>query len=161
VAEKLTSRKAVADFYERVAEPVEASLAATWVADELLRELNYRDLDVETVDTEEFAALVTLVADDELTDANAVEALRAALDEGRAPTDIVDDRDLRKAGEDETVEATRAAIDENPDAVEDYLGGDDEAINFLVGQVMQKTGGSADPGTVNEVLRNELDGQEN
>ncbi|MFB6171893.1 MAG: hypothetical protein ABEJ23_05115, partial [Haloarculaceae archaeon] len=28
--------------------------------------------------------------------------------------------------------------------------------NFLVGQVMQKTGGSADPGTVNEVLRAEL-----
>ena len=36
--------------------------------------------------------------------------------------------------------------------------GEDGALNFLVGQVMQETGGSADPGTVNELLRAELDG---
>ncbi|MDY7082013.1 MAG: hypothetical protein SXQ77_06315, partial [Halobacteria archaeon] len=40
---------------------------------------------------------------------------------------------------------------------DDYLSGDDEAINFLVGQVMQKTGGSADPGTANQVLREKLE----
>jgi aspartyl-tRNA(Asn)/glutamyl-tRNA(Gln) amidotransferase subunit B len=159
VAEKLTSRKAVADLYEDVAAQVDAELAATWVADELLRELNYRDTDVSAVDADEFAALVSLVAQDELTDTNGVEALRAALDERRPPVDVVDERDLRAASEDETVEATREAIDDNPDAVEDYLGGDDEAINFLVGQVMQRTGGSADPGTVNQVLREELDGR--
>jgi aspartyl-tRNA(Asn)/glutamyl-tRNA(Gln) amidotransferase subunit B len=161
VAEKLTSRKAVADLYEDVVDRADADarLAATWVADELLRELNYRDTDVSAVGAEGFAALVSLVADDELTDTNAVEALRAALDEDRPPVDVVDERDLRAASEGETVEATRAAIDDNPDAVEDYLGGDEEAINFLVGQVMQRTGGSADPGTVNEVLRDELDGR--
>ena len=159
VAEKLTSRKAVADLYEDVAAQVDAELAATWVADELLRELNYRDTDVSAVDADELAALVSLVAQDELTDTNGVEALRAALDERRPPVDVVDERDLRAASEDETVEATREAIDDNPDAVEDYLGGDDEAINFLVGQVMQRTGGSADPGTVNQVLREELDGR--
>jgi aspartyl-tRNA(Asn)/glutamyl-tRNA(Gln) amidotransferase subunit B len=159
VAEKLTSRKAVADFYEDVAAQVDAELAATWVADELLRELNYRDTDVSAVDADEFAALVSLVAQDELTDTNGVEALRAALDERRPPVDVVDERDLRAASEDETVEATREAIEENPDAVKDYLGGDGEAINFLVGQVMQRTGGSADPGTVNQVLREELDGR--
>ena len=159
VAEKLTSRKAVADLYEDVAAQVDAELAATWVADELLRELNYRDTDVSAVDADEFAALVSLVAQDELTDTNGVEALRAALDERRPPVDVVDERDLRAASEDETVEATREAIDDNPDAVKDYLGGDDEAINFLVGQVMQRTGGSADPGTVNQVLREELDGR--
>ena len=159
VAEKLTSRKAVADLYEDVAAQVDAELAATWVADELLRELNYRDADVSAVEADEFAALVSFVAQDELTDTNGVEALRAALDERRPPVDVVDERDLRAASEDETVEATREAIDDNPDAVKDYLGGDDEAINFLVGQVMQRTGGSADPGTVNQVLREELDGR--
>ena len=157
VAEKLTSRKAVADFYEDVATTVDSNLAATWVADELLRELNYRDLDVTALEADAFAELVELVADDELTDANAVEALRAALDdEEHTPVDVVDERDLRKADEDVTVEATREAVEENPDAVEDYLGGDEEAINYLVGQVMRKTGGSADPAVVNDVLREEI-----
>jgi aspartyl-tRNA(Asn)/glutamyl-tRNA(Gln) amidotransferase subunit B len=157
VAEKLTSRKAVADFYEEVTERVNADLAATWVADELLRELNYRDMGIDSVNADAFAALVELVAEDELTDANAVEALRASLDEGRAPVDVVDERDLRKADEDVTVEATREAVEENPEAVEDYLGGDEEAINYLVGQVMSKTGGSADPAVVNDVLRQEIE----
>jgi aspartyl-tRNA(Asn)/glutamyl-tRNA(Gln) amidotransferase subunit B len=112
---------------------------------------------IDSVNADAFAALVELVAEDELTDANAVEALRAALDEGRAPVDIVDERDLRKADEDVTVEATREAVEENPEAVEDYLGGDEEAINYLVGQVMSKTGGSADPAVVNDVLRQEIE----
>ena len=46
----------------------------------------------------------------------------------------------------------------SPDAVSDYHDGEDGAINFLVGQVMGKTGGSADPGDVNELLREELGG---
>jgi aspartyl-tRNA(Asn)/glutamyl-tRNA(Gln) amidotransferase subunit B len=48
------------------------------------------------------------------------------------------------------------AVAENPDAVDDYHAGEDGALNFLVGQVMAATGGSADPGTVNELLREEL-----
>jgi aspartyl-tRNA(Asn)/glutamyl-tRNA(Gln) amidotransferase subunit B len=42
--------------------------------------------------------------------------------------------------------------------VSDYHDGDEGAINFLVGQVMQATGGSADPGQVNGLLRERLDG---
>ncbi|XGI83615.1 Asp-tRNA(Asn)/Glu-tRNA(Gln) amidotransferase subunit GatB [Halorutilales archaeon Cl-col2-1] len=157
VAEKLTSKKAVADFYETVAEEVSYDVASTWVADELLGELNYRDMTVDEVDVSEFVGLVEMVDEDEITDRNAVEALRDALDEGRDPVEIVEERDMKKAGEDVTVEAVEEAIDDNPDAVDDYVSGEDDALNFLVGQVMQKTGGSADPGTVNETLREKLD----
>jgi aspartyl-tRNA(Asn)/glutamyl-tRNA(Gln) amidotransferase subunit B len=41
--------------------------------------------------------------------------------------------------------------------VDDYHAGEGGALNFLVGQVMSKTGGSADPGTVNGLLRERLD----
>lgn len=49
------------------------------------------------------------------------------------------------------------AIDEHPEAVEDYKDGDDGAVNFLVGQVLQARGGSADPGEVNRVLKEKLE----
>jgi aspartyl-tRNA(Asn)/glutamyl-tRNA(Gln) amidotransferase subunit B len=181
-AEKLTSRKAVADLFEAVADRVDADLAATWIADELLRELHHRDLDVAdavgahihaeegaeaadgapgeaipAADPEALVDLLALVASGDVTDRNAVEALRTALDEGREPAAVVEEEGLGAAGEDETMAAVTDAIDENPDAVDDYLGGDDEAINYLVGQVMQKTGGSADPGTANEALHERLE----
>ncbi|WP_436909252.1 Asp-tRNA(Asn)/Glu-tRNA(Gln) amidotransferase subunit GatB [Halosimplex marinum] len=159
-ADKLTSTKEVADFFEDVAEQFDPDLAATWVADELLGELNYRDMAITDVADrfDEIERLVELVAEDEITTKNARETvLRGMLDEGDSPDEIVEREDLGKTSGDEVQQAVEAAIEENPEAVEDYRNGDDGAINFLVGQVMGKTGGSADPGDVNRALREQLD----
>jgi aspartyl-tRNA(Asn)/glutamyl-tRNA(Gln) amidotransferase subunit B len=160
-ASKLTSTKEVADFFEDVASEFDADLAATWVADELLGELNYRDMQITDV-ADRFDAierLVELVATDEITTKNARETvLRGMLDDGDTPNEIVEREGLGKTSGDAVRDAVEAAIDENPDAVSDYHDGEDGAINFLVGQVMQKTGGSADPGDVNQRLREELEG---
>ncbi|MFC6717564.1 Asp-tRNA(Asn)/Glu-tRNA(Gln) amidotransferase subunit GatB [Natrialbaceae archaeon GCM10025810] len=160
-ASKLTSTKQVADFYEDVASEFDPDLAATWVADELLGELNYRDMAITDLEGrfDEVRRLVELVAEDEITAKNAKEVvLRTMLDEGADPDTIVEAEGLGKTDEDEVQRAVEEAIDENPEAVEDYEAGEDGAINFLVGQVMQKTGGSADPGDVNQLLRAELEG---
>ncbi|SDZ90164.1 aspartyl/glutamyl-tRNA(Asn/Gln) amidotransferase subunit B [Haloplanus vescus] len=159
-ASKLTSTKSVADFFEDVADRFDADLAATWVADDLLGELNYRDMGIADVEDrlDEFARLIELVAADEITEKNAREVvLRTMLDEGLDPDAVVDREDLGKAGDEAVVAAVEEAIDENPDAVEDYHAGEGGALNFLVGQVMSKTGGSADPGTVNGLLRERLE----
>jgi aspartyl/glutamyl-tRNA(Asn/Gln) amidotransferase, B subunit len=159
-ADKLTSTKQVADFFEDVAAAFDADLAATWVADNLLGELNYRDMQVTDVDDrlDEIQRLVELVATDEITAKNARETvLRSMLDDGCDPDTVVEEEGLGKTSGDEVQQAVEAAIAENPDAVEDYHDGEEGALNFLVGQVMQKTGGSADPGDVNQLLREELD----
>jgi aspartyl-tRNA(Asn)/glutamyl-tRNA(Gln) amidotransferase subunit B len=159
-ASKLTSRKAVADFYETVASEFDPELAATWVADNLLGELNYRDMTVDDVTgrLDEFTRLIELVAEGEITTKNAEETvLRQMLDEGDDPETIIEREGLGKADDDEVSQAVAAAIEENPDAVDDYHAGEGSALNFLVGQVMQKTGGSADPGAVNGLLRERLD----
>jgi aspartyl-tRNA(Asn)/glutamyl-tRNA(Gln) amidotransferase subunit B len=158
-ADKLTSTKQVADFYEDVAEAFDPDLAATWVADELLGELNYRDMQITDINGrfEEIKRLVELVAEDEITTKNARETvLRSMLDDGLDPDTIVEEEGLGKTSGDEIAQAVAEAIDENPDAVEDFHAGEDGALNFLVGQVMQKTGGSADPGDVNQLLREQL-----
>ncbi|MGQ4554651.1 Asp-tRNA(Asn)/Glu-tRNA(Gln) amidotransferase subunit GatB [Halobellus sp. GM3] len=158
-AAKLTSTKAVADFFEDVAAQFDPDLAATWVADNLLGELNYRDLEITDVDDrlDEFTRLVELVDADEITAKNAEEVvLRAMLDDETDPDTVIEAEGLGTAGDDEVAVAVEEAIEENPDAVADYHAGEGGAINFLVGQVMQKTGGSADPGDVNGMLRERL-----
>ena len=159
-ASKLTSTKAVADFFEDVASEFDPDLAATWVADNLLGELNYREMQITDVEgrLDEFTRLIELVDAEELTVKNAEEVvLREMLDEGDDPETIVDREGLGKAESGEVEAAVDAAVDDNPEAVADYHDGDEGAINFLVGQVMQATGGSADPGQVNGLLRERLD----
>ncbi|WP_058366424.1 Asp-tRNA(Asn)/Glu-tRNA(Gln) amidotransferase subunit GatB [Haloparvum sedimenti] len=158
-ASKLTSTKEVADFFEAVAEAFDPDLAATWVADNLLGELNYRDMAITDVEDrlDEFERLIELVDKGELTTKNAEEVvLRAMLDEGEDPDTVVEREGLGKAESGEVAAAVEAAIEEHPEAVADYHEGDEGAINFLVGQVMQETGGSADPGEVNGLLREAL-----
>jgi len=158
-ASKLTSTRQVAEFYEDVAREFDPELAATWVADNLLGELNYRDMAITDVDHRlaEFRRLVELVDAGEITRKNAREVvLREMLDDGADPDTVVEREGLGRAAEDAVQQAVRAAIEDNPGAVEDYHAGEEGALNFLVGQVMGATGGSADPATVNELLRAEL-----
>jgi aspartyl-tRNA(Asn)/glutamyl-tRNA(Gln) amidotransferase subunit B len=46
----------------------------------------------------------------------------------------------------------------NQDKVDDYRGGKDKLFGFFVGQVMKQSGGQANPGMVNQILRSKLDG---
>lgn len=156
-AEKLTSKKPIADLYEKITNRIDPKIASTWVADELLRELNYRDMSITQIETQEFVELLKLVEEDKITDRNVVKALRKALDNSIPPIKIVEEEELKKEHADNTENVVRETIEENPEAVEDYIEGEKEAINYLVGKVMEKTGGSIDPGEVNKSLRKELE----
>ena len=158
-ASKLTSTRRTADLFEDLAADFDPDLAATWVADDLLGELNYRDLAVADVADrrEEFHRLVELLDEGAVTAKNAREVvLRGMLDAGRSPDEIVEAEGLGTADAAELESAVEAVIDDNPDAVADYEAGEDGALNFLVGQVMARTGGSADPARVNGLLRDRL-----
>ena len=49
--------------------------------------------------------------------------------------------------------AAEQAIRDNPKSVQDYRNGKEKAIGFLVGQTMKAMGGKANPGMVNQILR--------
>ena len=162
-ARTLTGGKKLAEFYESVA-GTEPTLAATWTADYLLGELNYRDFSIDAMPQKHFREIVSLVKADTITDKSAVEILRIILDqvkEGKSPespSDIVKRLGLAKTAGDEILQMIRDAILENSQPVADYHAGKAAALNFLVGQVMKKCRGRADPGHLNALLRQELDG---
>ena len=55
-------------------------------------------------------------------------------------------------------EVIEKIVAENPQSVEDYRGGKKKAIGFLVGQTMKAMKGKADPGSVNKILKEILEG---
>jgi aspartyl-tRNA(Asn)/glutamyl-tRNA(Gln) amidotransferase subunit B len=176
-ARTLTGDKKLADFYEAVVVKADPVLAATWIADTLLGELNYRDMGLGNLSSDHFAELIGFLKKNKITDKNGVEVLRVMLDAVKQqkvpenPKTIIDRLDLWKISgvgpvssgteQPKTGYVSLGVIieevkRENPKAVEDYRAGRKEALNFLVGQVMKKTRGKFDPGDINQRVREAL-----
>ncbi len=154
-ARTLTGDLALAEFFEVVAgdDPL---LVATWVADILLGELNYRDRSIATVDVARFRSLIALRKAGTITDHSGVEVLRAVLDTPEEPASIVERLGLAVTGEDIVASAIAEVLSEQPQAVADYRAGKGNALNYLAGQVMKKTRGRADPRDVGRRLTEAL-----
>jgi aspartyl-tRNA(Asn)/glutamyl-tRNA(Gln) amidotransferase subunit B len=76
--------------------------------------------------------------------------------EGNADA-IIEAKGLRQITDSSAIEEiVDAVIAANPDQVEQYRAGKDKLLGFFVGQVMKETGGKANPGQVNEVLKSRL-----
>ena len=77
---------------------------------------------------------------------------------GTDPNALVAERGLLKvSGTKELLPVIQEAIDNNPNAVEDFIGGKETAIRFLVGQVMKATRGRADAGVTADLLTQTLE----
>jgi len=156
-ARTLTGDPRLADFYEYVA-PADPILAATWAADILLGELNYRDMSIAAVPADRIRELLALLRAETITDAAGVQVLREMLDACAAgrpcekPADIVKREGLARATGDDFVAIVQAVIASNPQAVEDYRAGKKGALNFIVGQVMKETRGRADPRELGRIV---------
>jgi len=166
-ARTLTGELKLANFFEKVVkdDPKGLSpLAATWIADTLIGELNYRDMGLDKVDPASMTAIVRVLKAGTITDKSGIEVLRVMLDQRQnneateTPDAIVKRLNLAKtSGDDSAITtAVEEAITENPKALEDYRAGKGGALNFLVGQVMKKTRGKADPATLNRMLAEAL-----
>ncbi len=115
-------------------------------------ELNYRDKYLREIPRRErLFKLAELYFSNKITKPVYIEYLRRILDDPEfEPTEItaLSDEDLKKIA--------RELIEKNAKAVEDYKRGEKKAINFLVGQIVARTRGRADPKRAIQILREEL-----
>ena len=158
-ARTLTGDLKLAEFYETIAKEG-AAIAASWTADVLIGELNYRDMAVSEVSghAAEFAELIALVRDKKITDKAGVEVLRVWLDaihkEGKCekPAAIVERLGLTRESGESFRGIVEAILEKNPQAVADHRAGKKGALNFIVGQVMKEIKGKSDPREIHAMI---------
>lgn len=151
----------MSDYFEKVAKLIEPKVAVTWVVDILRGELNYRDWSFyecfEKFSPEEFAKLLRFFLDEKITEKGVVEVIRTKLDKGGDVEKIIEEKGLFAIPKSDIERFCREAIQENPKAVQDYLSGKKQALNFIVGQVMKKTRGRADPEETAKIIAKMLE----
>ena len=155
----LVSDQANSDYFEDVVKVSgNAKLAITWVSNELFGALNKQNLGVtdSPIPAGQLGKLCLLIKDGTISGKIAKNVFEILWQEGGDPADIVEARGLKQMSDTGVIEAI---IDEivaaNPDKVASVVE-KPKMMGWFVGQVMQKTGGKANPQAVNDILKGKL-----
>ncbi len=157
----ITSDKEMAYYFEEMLENgAVAKTAVTWLTSELLGRLNKAGITMEDspVDAKTLGTLVSKITDSTISGSGAKEILDFMMEnESRDINALIEELGLAQVSDDGAI---LVIIDEilaaNPDKVEQYKGGKDKLFGFFVGQTMKASKGTANPGKVNELLKQRL-----
>ena len=154
----LVSEKAIADYFEQVAEGRDGKAAANWVINDLLGALNKagRGIEETPVSPAQLGAVIDLIKDGTISGKIAKDLFEIVWNEGGDPKTLVEERGLKQVTDTGAIEK---AVDEvlaaNPDKVEQVKAKPTMA-GWFVGQVMKATGGKANPQAVQALVKAKL-----
>ncbi len=160
-AEVLTESRQLADYFEETCKRFEGSakMVSNWLMGDVMSLLNEAGITIDQspISCEMLAELLRLIKEDVISGKIAKDVLATMFETGRSAAEIVEEEGLEQISDTGALESViDEVIEENPGPVEDVRAGKDKAIGFLVGQVMRKTQGQANPQMVNEMLREKL-----
>ena len=158
-ASVITSTLEMAKFFEEMMqEGITAKNAVTWLTVELQGRLK-GGMNVETspVDAKKLGIIVKRIEDNTISGKAAKDVLDFMMENGTDVDETIDKLGLKQVSDTGAIEAM---IDEilnaNPEKVAEYRSGKDKLFGFFVGQIMKVSKGSANPQTVNDILKSKL-----
>jgi aspartyl-tRNA(Asn)/glutamyl-tRNA(Gln) amidotransferase subunit B len=160
-AQVLTATRALADYFEAAAAalPANPKGIANWVMGEVLRDLKERRAEISgALPPAHLAALVGMVDAGEISNSAAKEVFAAVGRSGEEPAAAVARLGLAQVSDAPQIERwIDEVLDQNPGQVGQYRSGKVQILGFLVGQVMKRSGGRAEPKAVQQLLRRALE----
>ena len=157
----LVKDKKVADFFEDTIKlGGNPKSASNWITTNLLGNLNKMEITIDEakLTPSHLAELIKMVEDKEISSQQAKGVFIESLETGKSPHEIASEKGLKQiTDEGEIVRVANEVLDENPDVINQYKNGKTNMVNYLVGQVMKKTGGKANPTLARDVMAKEIE----
>ncbi len=158
-ASVLVAERETAAYFEKVAAGGDAKVAANWVTGELFGALNRLAVGIEEspVSAEALGKLIGLITDETISNRGAREVFDIMVETGGDPAAIVAEKGLQQITDTGAIEtAVDDVIASAPEQVAQFKAGNEKILGWFVGQIMKTTGGKANPGAVNKILRDKL-----
>jgi len=158
--EIITSTKSMADFFESCAKIYPyPKIISNWIIRDLLYLLNQEQIQIENckISSEHLVDMLKMIDTGSISGKIAKSIFKEMFKTGKMPGDIVQEKGLEQISDiDKLTDIIEQVLKENPEIVTQYLSGKMQVFTFLVGQVMKKTKGKANPKLVNELLKKKL-----
>ena len=159
-ASVLTNNRDMADYFECVAKSSgDAKLAANWVAGELqaLLKKNNWEIKESPIQADRLATLIARIKDNTISGKIAKAVFEAMIEDSSNVDDIIEEKGLKQVTDiGEIAKLVNEIIANNPEQVEQFREGKEQVLGYLVGQAMKLSRGKANPGQVNQILREKL-----
>ena len=158
-ANVLTEEKETAAFYELASAGRDRKLTANWMSVELFGALNKSGAELANspVSPEQLGGLVDLITNGNISGKIAKEVFAEMFETGKDAKVIVEEKGLKQVSDEVAIlEMVEDILASNHDKVEEYRGGKEKLFGFFVGQVMKASKGQANPGMVNNILKQKL-----
>ncbi|MDR0398361.1 MAG: Asp-tRNA(Asn)/Glu-tRNA(Gln) amidotransferase subunit GatB [Endomicrobium sp.] len=163
-ADYLTSTRMIADYYEETLEALQdkkaaAKPVANWISTELNAKLNASKIDISEspVSSKNLAKLVSLILSGAISGKIAKTVFEEMYEKSLDPETIVKEKGLAQISDESAImKICDEAIAESPKAVAEFKAGKERAIGAIVGLVMKKSKGQANPQIVNKILLEKL-----
>ena len=156
----LTQTKEMSDFFDATIENgADAKLASNWLIGEVSAYLNSEKLELNQskLTPESLAGMIQLIVDGTISSKIAKKVFQELMKNGGDPKVIVKEKGLIQLSDPaQLLPIINEVLDNNAQSIEDFKNGKDRAVGFLVGQIMKATKGQANPGVVNQLLKQEL-----
>ncbi|HZK00275.1 MAG TPA: Asp-tRNA(Asn)/Glu-tRNA(Gln) amidotransferase subunit GatB [Tissierellaceae bacterium] len=156
----LTQSRELAAFFEETVDYInDTKLVSNWIMGDVLRRLNEDESEIDSLkfDAKALADLISLVKNGKINNNTGKKVLRLMFETGKDPNTIVKEEGLIQISDESELEGiVDTVLDENEQSIIDYKNGKDRAIGFLVGQIMKKTRGKANPQLANKLLLEKL-----
>jgi aspartyl-tRNA(Asn)/glutamyl-tRNA(Gln) amidotransferase subunit B len=166
IIDLLTAERSVADFFETaVASSSDASAEkiSNWLTGDLYNLINQAGIEIlqSKVTPQTLAELVSMVERGDINATSGKSVLAELFESGGTPGEIVERNGLTQLNDPKIISSlVSQVLEENPQQVELYLKGKTTISQWLFGQVMQATGGRANPTLVRNSLDTALQGLE-
>ncbi|MCP3690287.1 MAG: Asp-tRNA(Asn)/Glu-tRNA(Gln) amidotransferase subunit GatB [Gammaproteobacteria bacterium] len=160
-AEVLTSNRGTALYFEQALAglPDQAKQIANWVIGELSAALNKADIGIEQspIPPADLSGLISRIADNTISGKIAKQVFEAMWQGEGSADHIIQARGLKQITDTAAIEPLiDQVIADNPEQVEQFRAGKEKVLGFFVGQIMKQSQGKANPGQVNQMLREKL-----
>ncbi|WCN37459.1 Asp-tRNA(Asn)/Glu-tRNA(Gln) amidotransferase subunit GatB [Aneurinibacillus uraniidurans] len=156
----LTMSKDMSDFFDATVQTgADAKAVSNWLMGETIGYLNANNLEFKQISLtpDNLGALVQLIEKGTISNKIAKKVFKEMMESGKSPEKIVEEQGLVQISDEG---ALKQMVDEvlaaNPQAIEDFKAGKEKAMGALVGQIMKASKGKANPGVVNQLLRDAL-----
>lgn len=157
--EVLVNNKELADFYDEVLHHTQhAKIAANWTIVELSAMLTKQNIKIvqNPVSAKHLADLVNMIVAGEISGKQAKEVFEEVA-QGKDPKVVAEEKGMKQLSDSSALlELIQQVLDEQPQSITDYKNGKDRAVGFLVGQIMKKSKGQANPAMTNKMVVEEL-----